>query len=288
MFKKIGVFLAVSLMMGTMINYCEARSNVWGDVAKIIVKENNNSKYGSRKQTNPPPKQIEFNLDGSYSRIQLASSMYPKSSIVSEHYFTLNQPSEINLHFIGHTRRYFSFKVFDSDENKLGNQVSVLENATDKTLILKPGRYVIKSSVDHNNGQNKKNIDFEIKGTVRSIPVTVNEANYSRHNAISLLFDKETVDYIPIYTDNEQEFRYYKIMLQTPTTISVLIDQLSKKCNVYFTLLDEDERVIDYVSGFSDNHIVYTKALDAGIYYLRAKRSGDLSESNGAYSIRIK
>ena len=155
-------------------------------------------------------------------------------------------------------------------------------------MILKPGRYVIKTTIDGNNGQNKRDIDFEMKGTVHNIPVTVTEANYTRHNAPGLFFDKEVVDYMPVYNNNEKDLKYYKIMLQAPTNLNILIDQLSKRCSVSFALLDEDERVIGYLNSFNDNRIIYTTALNAGTYYLRAKRTGGNSENDGAYSIRIK
>lgn len=235
--KGIGIVLAASILMGPMINCCEAGSNIWKDINKIFSSVSKGSSRSSRQQTDPAPQRIDFNLDGSYSRIQFDSSVYQKSSVVSEHYFTVDRPSEVDLHFIGHTRRYFNFSVFDADQNKLGDQVGVLENAADRTLILKPGRYVIKTKVDHNNGQNKKDIDYEIKGTARNIPTTVNEANYSRREASGLFFGEETVDYMPMYNNDDQDRKYYKIVLQTPTNINILIDQLSKKCSVYFELL---------------------------------------------------
>lgn len=287
MFKKMVMFIAVTVFMVAIVNDCEAGSNVWRDIAKVISSTNTNSSRSSRQYTDPASQQIEFKLDGSYSRIQFANNVYQKSSVVSEHYFTVDRPAEVNLHFIGHTSRYVYFSVFDSDQNKLGYQVGVLENAKDKTMILKPGRYVIKSKVDHNNGQNKKDIDFEIKGNVHNIPVTVSEPNYSRYDASGLFYGKETVDYMPVYNNAEKDTKYYKIVLQTPTTINILIDQLSKNFSVHFQLLDEDERIIDYLS-FSDNHVIYTKSLSAGTYYLKAKRSGATSENDGAYSIRIK
>ncbi|MBR2142290.1 hypothetical protein, partial [Anaerovibrio sp.] len=37
--------------------------------------------------------------------------------------------------------------------------------------------------------------------------------------------------------------------------------------------LDEDERIIDYLNDFRDKHLIYTKQLDAGTYYLKAKRA---------------
>lgn len=290
--EKLGIVLTISILMGTMISICEAGNNIWRDVGKVLSSMNTDSSHNSgksfRQRIDYAPQQIEFNLDGSYSRIQFPSSMFPKSACVSEHHFTVDKPSEIGIHFIGHTRRYFTFRVYDADQNELGSRASVLENATDKTMILKPGRYVIKTTIDGNNGQNKKDIDFEIKGTIHNIPVTVTEANYTRHNAAGLFFGKEVVDYMPVYNNNEKDLKYYKIMLQAPTNINILIDQLSKRCDVYFTLLDEDERVIGYLDGFSDNRIIYKTTLDAGVYYLRAKRSGGNSEKDSAYSICIK
>ncbi|WP_407398495.1 hypothetical protein [Anaerovibrio sp.] len=287
--KGIGIFLAASILMGPMVNDCEAGSNIWNDIGKFFSSGSNSSnRSSSRQQSDPAPKQIEFNLDGRYSRIQFDNTVFQKTSFVSEHYFTVDKPSEVDLHFIGHTHRYFYFYVFDSDQNKLGSQAGVLENSDDKTLILRPGRYVIKTKVDHNNGQNKKDIDYEVKGTMRNIPVTVDVPNYSRHDAVGLFFGEETVDYMPVYDNDEQDQKYYKIVLQTPTTINILIDKLSKKCSVYFELLDEDERLIDYLNDFRDNHLIYSKALNAGTYYLKVKRAGTTRENDGAYSIRIK
>lgn len=46
--------------MGPMINDCEARSDVWRDIAKIFSTVNNSSSSSSRQQTDPAPQQIEF------------------------------------------------------------------------------------------------------------------------------------------------------------------------------------------------------------------------------------
>lgn len=272
--------------MGPMINDCEARSDVWRDIAKIFSTVNNSSSSSSRQQTDPAPQQIEFKLDGNYSRMQFSSDMFKKPSVVSEHYFTVDTPSEVDLHFIGHTNIEHYFYIFDSDQNSLGYYVYMREGVGDKTLMLKPGRYVIKTKVG--GLYSDKMIDFEIKGKARNIPVTINVPNYSRHEAVGLFFGEETVDYMPVYNKEEQKQKYYKITLQQPTTINILIDQLSKTCSVNFELLDVDERNIDYLGSFNDNHIFYTKTLGAGTYYLKAKRSGATSENDGAFSIRIK
>ena len=64
--------------MGPMVNDCEAGSNIWRDITKIISSANNNAKSSSRQRTDPNPKEVEFTLDGSYSRIQFASNVYQK------------------------------------------------------------------------------------------------------------------------------------------------------------------------------------------------------------------
>lgn len=289
MLKSIAVaILSGIIISSTMINDCEAKSNVLDDVIKIFSNNNTSSNRKRVNNSDPAPKQINFNLDGNYSSIYFDSSIFKKTSVVSEHYFTLDRPAEVNLHFIGHTRRYYGNLIYDSDSNQLGGYTSVNESAKDRNIILSPGRYVIKTKVDGNNGQNKKDIDFEIKGTKNDIYPTIISPNYKRHEATILPYNIEVVDYFPHATSTSPRMKYYKVVVDNPCEIKFLVDKLSQNCNISYALLDEDERILEYFHSFNDDHIECSVLLNSGIYYLRAKRSDSGGDDGGVYSIKIK
>lgn len=283
--KSASILMAVMVVFVAIAGQAEARSNILNDVIKIINSAGSSSSRTRSNNSDPAPKQINFTLDGQYYSTYFDSSVYKKSSVVAEHWFTLEHPAEVKLHFIGHTRRYFNNYIYDSDANQLGYSTSVNESANDRTIILSPGRYVIKTKLDGENGQNKKDVDFEIKGVKVDIYPDVISTNFRRHDAPSLYYNTEITDYFPYATSDSPSMKYYKLVIQSTSDIRFLIDQLSQECKVNFELLDEDERVIDYMSSFYDNHIEKDITLNAGTYYLRAKR---YDKDGGVYTIRIK
>lgn len=283
--KSVSLLLAMMFCFSIVSGQAEARSNILNDVIKIISSTGSSSSRTRSNNSDPAPKQINFTLDGQYYSTYFNSSVYQKSSVVAEHWFTLEHPAEVKLHFIGHTRRYFHNYIYDSDANQLGYSTSVNESANDRTIILSPGRYVIKTKLEGDNGQNRKDVDFEVKGIKVDINPTVKSNNYRRYDAPSLYYNTEITDYFSYATSDSSSMKYYKLVIQSTSDIRFLIDQLSQECKVNFELLDEDERVIDYMSSFYDNHIEKDITLNAGTYYLRAKR---YDKDGGVYTIRIK
>lgn len=285
--KWIGILFLTICLFGVTGESCFAKSNILNDIIKV-VSAGGAAGHSSRHNVDPAPQRIMLNLDGNYSYVHFDKSVFKKSSCVTEHYFKLDRPAKVDLHYIGHTKRYYGIRVYDSDLNQLGQYTSVLDGAGDKSLMLKPGEYAIKTTVDGNNGQNKIDIDFEIKGTKKDIKSTVQADNYTRRDAVPLFIGAETVDYFPAYSKNEPDKKYYKIILHEARELKIIIDKLTEPCGVYFELLDEDERILDYLSNFYDNHFQISKQLDAGVYYIKAKRSNISDDDGSVFAISIE
>lgn len=283
--KSAVLFLATTMGISMMTGQVEAKSNILNDIIGAILTPSGSSS-SSRPKTNdftPSAKRVTLPLDGTYSSIYFPGGIFDKTGIVAEHYFELDRPAEVDLHFIGHVNRLFEHFVFDSDSNDLGGYVDNHDNATDRNIVLRPGRYVVKTKIY--SGSSEKSVEFEVKGIKHDIYTTVTSEGYRRYDANVLYYNTEVVDYFPYATANEPNTKYYKFVLQSPMEIKLMMDKLSKSCDLVIYLLDEDESEIDSWYGIYDNHFEKVKYLNAGTYYLKIKRN---SKKGAAYSIRIK
>lgn len=283
--KSASILIATMITFGAMAGQAEAKSNILNDIIGAILTPSGSSS-SSRSRTNdftPSAKRVNLPLNGTYSNIYFPAGTFNKTSIVAEHYFELDKPAEVDFHFIGHVDRTFEHFVYDSDSNDLGGYVSNHDNATDRNIVLKPGRYVVKTKVY--SGSSNKDIDFEIKGVKNDIYPTVTSSGHRRYDANVLYYNTENVDYFPYATNAESDTKYYKFVLQSPMEIKLMMDKLSKSCDITIYLLDEDESQIDHWYGIYDNHFEKNIQLSAGTYYVKIKRN---SNKGAVYSIRIK
>lgn len=285
--KSASILMAAMIGFGAMAGQAEAKSSFINDLLDALIPPSSSSAE-TRPSSNGDPmaKRVNLPLDGTYSSVYFPNGAFQHNlghdAVVAEHHFELDKPAEVDLHFIGHTDRFFNHYVYDSDSNQLGWHSQNTDNATDRNVVLAPGHYVIKTTIGWDT---KKNVDFEIKGVKHDIYPTVTKAGYRRHDANILYYNVETVDYFPHATPNEPDTKYYKFVLQSSIDMKFMFDRLSKKCNVSIYLLDEDESEIETWYGLDDTHMEKIKYLNAGTYYLKVKRNND---DGGVYSIRIK
>ncbi len=142
--------IAITLMVTTgLLLTCDPQSvNAGVNFGKIL----NEISYSDMRNNNKHMSNIayqEIALDGTYYRGKAYSANRKSSEVVSENYFTLNEPSIINIHAIGYANdnaSSFSFRLYDEDENQIGNKIGVGGgDAKDATMVLSPGRYKINA-----------------------------------------------------------------------------------------------------------------------------------------------
>lgn len=283
--KSAGLFLATILGLSVMAEHAEAKSSFIDSLLDALTKPSttNTNRTRTTNNTDPMPQKVNLQLDGTYSSVYFPKGAFRHDSIVAEHYFELDKPAEVDLHFIGHTSRWFHNYVYDSDSNQLGSATSVLDNANDRNIVLSPGRYVVKTKVQSNSVN--EDVNVELKGIKHDIYPTVTTIGNRRYDANILYYNVETIDYFPYATHNEAESKYYKFVLQSAMEIKFIFEKISKNCDINIYLLDEDESELDSWSGIYNDHMEKTKYLNAGTYYLKLKRY----DNNGSvYTIRIK
>lgn len=283
--KSAGLFLATILGLSVMAEHAEAKSSFIDSLLDALTKPSTTTSNRNRtsNNTDPMPKKVNLALDGTYSSVYFPNGAFKHDAVAAEHYFELDKPAEVDLHFIGHSPRLYQHYIYDNDYNKLGDRTYTNDNAKDRNIVLKPGRYLIKTEIS--NLSRTDCVDFEVKAVKKDIYPTVNSLGYRRHDANVLYYNTEAVDYFPYATNSEPDTKYYKFILQSPMEIKLMMDKLSKSCDLVIYLLDEDESEIDSWYGISDNHFEKVKYLNAGTYYLKIKRD---SKKGAAYSIRIK
>lgn len=284
--KSASILMATMITFGAMAGQAEAKSNILNDIIDAILTPSGSSS-GSSTRTNdftPSAKRVTLPLDGTYSTVYFPSGIFKTNNIVARHYFELDKPAEVDFHFIGHTDIQYINYIYDADSNKLGDRIYFRDYTDDRNIVLKPGRYVIETSIDIFLRE-KNDVDFEVKGIKHDLYPNTTSLGYRRHDANVLYYNTEIVDYFSYATPEEQDAKYYKFVLQYPAQIKLMLDKLSKNCNIVICLLDEDESEINYWNGISDEHFEKNLNLNAGTYYLKIKRG---SKRGAAYSIRIK
>lgn len=237
--------------------------------------ENSNAAYRS----NVVMSGSDVPLDGTYIRVFAYQPGGQKN--IGEHTFTLDCPAEVNLHTIGHQQFPVDTNMYDSDGNKLCSVCTYMGEAKDVTVLLAPGRYVIRHNTISMNY--KYNAEIEFKLTRENVPNNTSKVAFHRWEAPEWAANVTLYDYIPLSHDKKRPYRYYSINMLSGGSLTMATEKIAGRCVLDFDLLDADENVLKSWSGIYDVHEEKTFDLPAGHYFIRVK---SFYNDGGAYSLK--
>lgn len=271
-----------------------AEASTLGDTLKKIFSPAGNRGTSTKKATQPRQEtamvsRSEIPLDGTYISV-VTPGQVKYSTVVAEHYFTLEKPAVLNIHVIGHSTQPVYNTLYDADGNNLLDERIYNDDVKNNRLVLSPGRYTIRTKRD-DYGDSHPRVDFEMKVNKEDLQVNVPNMAFRRGDAPIMQANVAVYDYIPqIGYDmkNTNKYRYYAFDVFYPCEIKLAMERLTDKLNLHFALVDADENVINAWDGIgsSDVHIEKSFTLQPGRYYLRLNRRWWYS--SGAYMLMIK
>jgi len=280
--KKIAITLMITT--GLLVTYNPQTVSAGFDWGKVLNEiKHSDTRNNDRYMSNIAYQEIV--LDGTYYRGEAYSINRKNNEVVSENYFTLNEPSVIDIHAVGYSNdnaSSFSFRLYDEDENQIGKKINVSGgNAKDAMMVLSPGRYRI--NVIYHCIKKQGHGEYKFKVNQMPISVTAEQDMARPESAHQIYFGSNTVNYIKDGQSNKNEHQYYSFDLQQPSNVRIYNVILGGKGSMGICVLDAEERVIDKY--YTYNGIIdETIQLAKGKYFLRVEKSYSEGVS---YQLRI-
>ena len=256
---------------------------VWNEVVDVL-EDSGKETIKSSKQTKSAISR-EITLDGTYYNGKADKAYNKCDEIVSVNYFTLTEPAVVDIHTVVYAddnASAFSFRLFDEDDNQIGDKLHVCGGETkDDTVVLPAGRY--KISVMYFCITKTGYGEYKFKVNQTPVSVTAGQDLARPEKAHQIYFGTNTVNYLKNLSKSKDEHQYYSFDLQQASDVRIYNVNLGGEGSLGISILDEDERVIDKY--YLNNGVIdKTISLPQGKYFLRVERS---YSAGVVYQLRI-